>query len=177
MHHATNNMMWCDWSNASSSSSLFNVRERVGWFLHMRHLHLTRSKAQSWCKPNSTKSLIPSLPTCLYLLLHSFKTSTCWNPFITILSPTWPNYHSLLYLMHSMPNRLLSSALAVLVFTWIPHIHPTVNRSVLSKLALSSTFIVQVSLAYPKALWIQALYTSLYSLLYPPLMLALEPVP
>jgi len=72
---------------------------------------------------------------------------------------TWLNPRSLLRLttsvMHTMPSRLLSSALTVLLCK----LHLTIIRSVLSNLAISSTFIAEVSLAYPDTHGIQALHT------------------
>jgi len=132
-------------------------------FLHMRPLHLTRCKYHSHCKPNSTKSLfthpsqvflpLPLSHTSASNLLHAETQSSLF-----FLS-SWPNHCSLLRLtasvMYSMPSRLLSSALTVLLFKWTPHIQLTIIRSALSNLAISSTFIAQVSLA----LWIQALYS------------------
>jgi len=93
-------------------------------------------------------TLIPSLPASISYSI-SFEISTCWNL----------KHRNLLRLttsvMHFMPSRLLSSALAVALFKWTPHIHLTIIRSVLSKLSISSTFIAQVLPAYPKILGIQ----------------------
>jgi len=113
--------------------------------------------------------------------------SACWNWIIGTLSlhMTKPSLSALSYhiqpqgcqnktkiyicIMHSMPSRPLSSVRAVILFKWTPHIHLTIIRCVLSKLAISSTFIVQVSLACPKTLWKQALYTFPYTLREAPL--------
>jgi len=124
-------------------------------------------------------TLVQSLPTPTYISYFiNFKTSTCWNPIITILS-TWPNHRSLLQLtasvMHSVPSRLLSSGLDVLLVKGTSQNHLTIIYSVLSNLAFSSTFIALVALAYRKPLWVQALYT--FTLREAPLILAMEPVP
>jgi len=114
-------------------------------------------------------TFIPSLPAPASISYSfNFKTCTCWNPIITIFSLHIPNHRSLLRLitsvMHSVLSWLLSWARAFLLFKWKPHIHLTIFRSVLSNIAISSTFIAQVLLAYPKILGIQALYTFLFTL-------------
>jgi len=125
----------------------FSMLGLVGRFLHMRPLHLSRSKAYSACKPNSTKFFFTQsskdfIP-CLYLLLHKFQR---FNMLIIMnLSHHVFKQRSLVntFIMRSMPSQLLSSTQAVLLFQWKPHNHLTVIRSVLSNLAISSTFIAQ----------------------------------
>jgi len=98
-------------------------------------------------------TLIPILPT-LAPISYYFNTATCWKQIITILRFTWPNHCSLLL--------LTTCAMHSTLFKWTPHL--TIIRSVLSNLAVSSTFIAKVSLAYPKTLWIQPLHTFSFTL-------------
>jgi len=127
--------------------------------MHRRLLHSIQ--AHSWYKPNSTKSLLSqvfllmprSLTTLTSKLLHA--ETQHHDPFTPHDQTT---RICSVNLMCSIPNRLLSST--VLLFKWTPHIFPTIFHSIFSHIAISSTFMAQVSLAYLMTLWIiQAPYT------------------
>jgi len=139
-------------------------------FLHIRNPQLARSKAHSRCKQNSTISfftLIPSLPTPASISCsYNFKTSTGWNPIITVLSlyMTIPLQSAFSYPICSALNAMPAVAIAFLFSKRTPHNHLTIIRSVLSNLAISSIYIVQVSLAYPKTLWIRDMYSFPFTL-------------
>jgi len=85
---------------------------------------------------------------------------------------TWPNHRSLFRInasvVHSLPNCLLSSALAVPLFNCTPHIHLTHHsfRSLQSCHIFHILILPYLSLSWPKfhshipqTLWIQTLYT------------------
>jgi len=63
----------------------------------------------------------------------------------TVLQPT-SSYH-IYNAFNAKPTNEFSTSHSTL-FKWTPHIHLTIIHSILSNLAISSTFIAQVSLAY-----------------------------
>jgi len=56
----------------------------------------------------------------------------------------------------ALPSHVITG---VLLNEWTSHFHLTIIRSFLSNLVTSSTFVAQVSLAYPKTLWIPVYFS------------------